>query len=272
MKISIITWDASFREHLHTIDCFANQTHTDFEFIWVDFYQASSEVKNRISKYENCTCLELNHSSDIQWNLGTCINAGVKLSSADLLVIPDGDIIAPSDFLESIHRQYHQDMAMYFRRYDETSNHNYDYGYTSLDDLEARSKLLNPTNFAGCIALSKSLFDSLNGYEEHTAFSGPGISGMEFNTRLRNYSACIKWCKEKIFHPWHQSTGSTLSSNEDLKKLNALSLQYPWLIPYGGLRQSWIIRQRSLRLSTTASSSECDQILDQLPFELTQHL
>src|SRR5690606_36152166 len=117
-----------------------------------------------------------------------------------------------------------------------------------LGDLEKNCKLTNPTNYAGCLVLHRQMFEQIRGYEEHSAFSGPGINGMETYTRLRNCGASIKWGDAKIYHPWHESTGSSSASAEERKMLAELASRYHWIIPYAGITQSWIVWQRSLNL------------------------
>ena len=55
--ISVIFWDASFRENLHAIDYYAEQKflHGSFEIIWVDYYNSTLKVEQRINKYKNAS-------------------------------------------------------------------------------------------------------------------------------------------------------------------------------------------------------------------------
>ncbi len=269
MKISIITWDANFREKLHTIDCFANQSFdkAEFEFIWVDFYNSNDKVREKINQYENCRLLTLGHSPDESWHLGKCINEGVKASTGELVVLPDGDILVASDYLASIN-EFHdnqRDLLLYCRRYDESESEDPTQSSVDIQDLESRTKLLNPLNYAGCFSLAKELFQSLGGHEEHEAFSGPGMNAYELYIRARNSSASVKWFNKKIYHPWHASTGISSVEDRERSRLKVAREYYPWINPYSGLSQSWVSHCREMNLDTVASVSNVEQYLSDMP-------
>ena len=217
MKISVIAWDCSFREKFHTVDSFCTQDYpnTDFEFIWVDFYDNNNpELLKKIEAYPNASLLNLKHSKDTNWHLGKCINAGVKAAKGELLVFPDGDIIVHKDHLQVIEQQLqqHKDLVVYFRRWDELKHSHGTKSYTQAY-LEEHTKLLNATNYAGCFALHRSAFETINGYEESNVFAGPGANGKETYLRLRNAGFAIKWHDKKIYHTLH--TSWSLNTTED---------------------------------------------------------
>jgi len=266
MKISVITWDCSFREKFHTIDGFCKQDYpnTDFEFIWVDFYDNKNpELLKKIETYPNASLLNLKHNKDTTWHLGKCINAGVKVASGDILVFPDGDIIVYNDHLKVIESQLcnQEDLIVYFRRWDElkdsSGTESYDQAY-----LEQHTKLLNATNYAGCFALHRSAFEIINGYEESEIFAGPGANGKETYLRLRNAGFAIKWHDKKIYHPWHASTGSSDKRTEDLIKI---SKDYSWLKPYSGIKQSWVLKLRESDLHYKANDGTIEKYMLSVP-------
>ena len=189
MKISVITWDANFRENTHIIDFFVNQDfpECDFEVIWVDFYDSNDLAREKIAIYPNVRILTMQHAANIPWHLGKCVNAGVKSSSGELLIIPDGDIAVEQNFLTYVwqtHQEY-RDLVLYFRRYDEPQQASCHLSCTSISYLKQQVKLNNPTNFAGCLSLGRRSFERIRGYETHDAFAGPGVNGRETYVRLR---------------------------------------------------------------------------------------
>ena len=269
MLISVIFWDAAFREHTHTIDIFAAQkfSYGDFEIIWVDFYNSSRGVEQKVNIYENVRLIKLQNPSSQPWHLGKCVNAGVKVSSGDLLIIPDGDIAAEHDFLDHVWIQHQrvQDLVLYYKRFDEPQEVSCEISRTSLLHLKDKSKLTNGTNYGGCLTLRRQTFNDIGGYVEHSAFSNAGTNGLETYTRLRNYGAPIRWAHDKfIYHPWHQNT-STPHEKNNLNILRFMALQYNWIIPHAGLEQSWIIRCRDLSLDFKADGDTCNQYLKTLP-------
>lgn len=268
MKISVITWDCNFREHLHTIRFFCEQNFdkNEYEFIWVDFYNSNDLVRKEIEKYSNAKLITLNNPEDTQWHLGKCINAGVKEAKGDLLIIPDGDIVVENDFLNYISNCCDEKrLVSFFRRYDETQETSSSESRTNIEYLEKHTKLFNATNYAGCYSIRKEDFLSINGYEENGAFAGPGMNAMELYIRMRSAGYKIQWLDKKIFHPWHENTG--LSSIEMKKKeLLALAKQhFPWIQPYSGLKQSWITFQREKLLISKADIVDSEKLLEKMP-------
>ncbi len=270
MKVSVITWDASFREHLHTIDFFGRQNYepSEYELIWVDYYASRDEVHSKINQYANARILALENPLDQKWHLGDCINAGVAASSGELLIIPDGDIAVEPDFIEFVseaHQKF-QDLVIYFRRYDEPAQMSSQDSRHSLTYLKNVARLTNPTNYGGCLTLRRTSFERINGYETHPAFAGPGCQGIETYTRLSNAGMAIQWAPDKkIFHPWHPLSGDNLKDSQINAALASARAVHPWIIPYAGLEQSWITHNRSKHIQYRASSTQCDQYLSQMP-------
>lgn len=268
MKISVITWDGNFREFTHTIDFFARQefAQNDFEFIWVDFYDSNDLVRQKIESYANADIVTIGNSLDTPWHVGKCINAGVKSSSGELLVIPDGDIAVEQDFLSyvwEVHQKY-QDLVLYFQRYDEPQQASSDQSRASITYLQQHAKLTSPTNFASCMSLRRKSFERIRGYETHKVFAGPGISGMETYTRLRNAGMAVKWASDKkVYHPWHPSSGS--AGHDDRSALWLARHKYHWVIPYAGLKQSWIVHYRELSGDIVADETVCTKYLARMP-------
>ena len=265
--ISIITWDASFREHFHVIDYFCSQEYgrEQFEFIWVDFYRNDNPLLlDKIAKYPNARVLNLDNERSAKWHLGTCVNAGINVSRGEILVIPDGDIVAPPNLLRCVEVAHSEcaNLVMYFRRWDEPADKHDEERSYDIDYLKGVCILTNPTNYGGTISLRRDTLAKVGGYEEDPVFAGPGAAGMELYIRLRNAGLPIKWHSEKIYHPGHVGTGW---SNTDRELLNRLAAQYRWINPYSGVEQSWVIRCRELDLHYMANDGNIDQYLSRLP-------
>lgn len=245
--ISVITWDAGFRESYHTVDFFSRQTldKSQFEFIWADYYSTiEPELEYRIQAMGNghIFCF----GGEGKWHLGRSLNAAIQACKGDLLVIPDGDIAVDEDFLEEVARCHSKnpELVLYFRRWDEPkpkeTNTNPD-----LSRLIKNCRLNNPTNYGGCLTLSKKAFIYVKGYEENQLFSEAGAIGMELYTRLKNAGFPIMWHPTyKSYHPWHEGT-----SPKDPEYLRQLELQM------------MLIKKRDLNVEYLADSQAVDQIL-----------
>lgn len=222
--ISVITWDANFRESYHTVDYFNRQTMDKslFEFIWVDFYSTvGQEVSKKIQAMGNGKVFCFEGSG--KWHLGRCLNAAVRQCKGDLIVIPDGDVVVEENFLAEVaeYHKKHQKLVLYFRRWDESKIDSVNNNGINISRMRNVCRLTNPTNYGGCITLSKSIFDYVHGYEESCLFSEAGANGMELYTRLKNAGFPIMWHPtHKIYHPWHEGT-----SPQDYEYIEKLSLQ-----------------------------------------------
>jgi glycosyl transferase family 2 len=263
--ISVITWDAAFRESFHWFDSMQAQSYPFAEFIWSEFYTPNSEVLSAAGSDGRTRLATLANEREEPWHLGKCINHGVQNSKGDWLVLTDGDIVVEHDFLELAieeHRFNEREVA-YFRRYDEpevhASDNKLDIGHYNMVGV-----LNNPTNFGACALLHRSVFDGVGGYEEHPAFCGAGISSLEFNVRLRNYGVGIRWSSIPTYHPWHSNTGAS-HDPAAYEKLCELAVEKSWLRPYAGVEQSWIVHCRDIELDRMSSVEKCDAYLETLP-------
>jgi GT2 family glycosyltransferase len=159
-------------------------------------------------------------------------------------VIPDGDIAFEDNFLEEVskyHEKYH-DLVLYFRRWDERSPHLEKKGRPSISTLRDTCRLTNPTNYGGCLTISRKALEYVRGYEEHELFSEAGANGMELYTRLKNAGFPIMWHPtHKIYHPWHEGTAP--KDPEYKRKIDL---------------QNLIIKKRDLNVVFLASSNEVD--------------
>ncbi len=242
LKISVVTWDAGFREHFHTVDAFANQTipKDDYEFIWVDYYNdITPELQTKLGRISNAKALLVNGNG--QWRLATCLNYGTRNCSGELLVIPDGDIVVTPDFLSKILEAHSRidNLVLYIRRWDEPQQaHN---PAISVEHLDKVCEVKNATNYGGCITLRKHVLEYVNGYEEHHLFAGASATSMELYIRLKNAGFPIMWHPTvKIYHPWHANTGTPAQKIE---------------------QEMWLMSRRNLAINFKASSDQVDTYL-----------
>jgi hypothetical protein len=267
--ISVITWDAEFRESYHMVDFFTDQDlpNTEFEFIWVDYYNSTNKLKNKLKHIVNSKLISLKNSKKNPWHMGQCLNAGVNHASGEVLIIADGDIAVEHDFLSyvwSVHQKY-DDLVLYFKRYDEPKSASCTESRHSLPHLKKYSNLINPTNFAACLSIKKNNYTTVKGFENHNVFSGPGANALELNVRLRNAGFGIRWSEEKnTFHPWHPSSGST-DEEKKRKSLRIARQEFDWILPYAGLEQSWIIYRRGILGQILADERECNRHAKNVP-------
>ncbi|MFQ5964306.1 MAG: glycosyltransferase [Candidatus Scalinduaceae bacterium] len=202
MKVSVILVDGGFRENIHAARCFSEQDFPkdEYEVIWVEYYRKPHEGLKNLPKVK---VLILNNYNT--YHSSYCFNAGIREASGKLLIIPDADQIVPSDFISrvwNLHKSYDK-LVVYGYRYDEIEQ-----GVLkthSLDELEKKCVLKNPTNYGGCLTVRRKWLIEINGYEQHPLLgTGNHSNGLDIYTRFRNLGLAIQWAPTlKLYHPWH---------------------------------------------------------------------
>ncbi|MBN1680161.1 MAG: glycosyltransferase family 2 protein [Anaerolineae bacterium] len=224
-RVSVIMIDGSFRESFHAIDFFCNQTlrPDEYELIWVEYTDAvSPELQAQIDKYTHARIIMLGRSG--LYHSSYCFNAGIMAARADLVVIPDADVVVEPDFLESVWHEHQalDKLAMYIHRLDEPeAAHKTP---ANLGHLKNVCEIRSPGNFGGCLTVRKKWLLVINGYEQHPVFaSGFHGNGFDINMRFRSLGLYILWHPTlRLYHPWHPFTAST-SAKTLAKKQNAVS-------------------------------------------------
>lgn len=248
-KLSVILWDCGFREKTHAVDAYLNQSldPDNYEIIWVEFYDRVLEaIKKYQDQYKNVRYVCLHQSGTAQY--GMCINEGVRLAQGELLVISDGDVIVPDDFLENELALHAQSGTMpfinYHRRYDEPQTLT-TVDPTDLESVKKRCTIARYLNYAGCFSMRKEHFIQLNGYEHGLNFHD--ACAREFNARAVNAGYLIRWDQRvDLFHPWHLNTGNTI-------------------LPGQGELEHAIIDKRKLDPQATLPNCGFDQSLNKHP-------
>lgn len=213
-KISVVMVDGSFRESFHSVDFFGNQTFAkdEYELLWVEYYDKINPVlAEKISKYNNFRVITLKEKGT--YHSSYCFNAGISASRGELLVIPDADQAAESNFLEQVWKahQANDKLAVYIYRHDEPQKRHI--RRIAIEHLRKACLLMNPKNYGGCLTVRKKWLSEINGYEEHPVFgTGDHANGLDVYTRLKNLGLCIMWhSKLKLYHPWHLRTRKSIT-------------------------------------------------------------
>jgi len=246
--------DGSFRESFHCVDFFCNQTLPEkaFELIWVEYYdRVSPELDKRINKYSNARLILLGNKG--LYHSSYCFNAGIKASKGKLIFIPDADVAVEPFFLEQAAEEHkrNEKLVMYFYRGEEPQDKHQP--KAELSHLKEVCKLVNPSNYGGCISVRKKWFLEINGYEQHPVFgSGFHANGLDLYTRFKNLGLHIMWHPRLLlYHPWHP--------------LNAAGFPV-WEV------QKTIVNYRALALTYLAFQGIDPVKNREMPSELTENL
>ena len=233
--------NGGFRERFHLIDCLNNQTlpKKQYELIWVECFDKVSPVLQTKENLKIITLNRVGHS----YSMSHCFNEGIRQSTGELIVIPDGDVFVSPHFLEVIIAEHERcdELVMYFRRWDEEKKDAID--HPTIEHLDSVCKIRNPTNYGGCLTVRKKWMLKVNGYEQNSCFEGRLYAGgLDLYTRFRNFGLLIKWHPiEKIYHPWHPGaddryTGRNIEAQWEIIRRREKSLKY---LPYQGIDASF---------------------------------
>lgn len=220
MKVSVIMVDGCFRENTYGAEYFTKQNfpESEFEVIWVEFY---SRAKEELYSNDQLKLITLNKPKSSIYHSSLCFNEGIKQANGEVLIIPDGDVIVETDFIQKVWdtHQKSNDLVAYGYRCNEIAENSL--SSLAFDELKDKCVITNPTNYGGCLTVRKEWLLKINGYDQHQIFeSGFHANGLDIYTRFRNYGLAIKWDPSlHLYHPRHAFTSEKAPEYERQRKL-----------------------------------------------------
>ncbi len=212
-KISVVMVDGSFRERYDSIDFMARQDFPsgDYELIWVEYYdKIHPDLKRRMDAQagsRDFRAIALGRSGT--YHASYCFNRGIDEARGELVVIPDADVIAEPDFLQTVWRDHQasDELVTYYHRHNEPKEQHA--GEVTLEHLRKVCELTNPTNHGACLAVRKKWLTRINGYEQSPIFAtGFHANDKDVYARLCNLGLMVRWNPNvRLMHPWHDMTG-----------------------------------------------------------------
>ncbi len=201
LRTSVILFDGGYRESFHTLDFLADQNlpADRWEIVWVDW---RDQVDPRVLRHERIRKICLGRTPP--YHIGCMVNAAVRETSGDLLVIMDADVALQPGFLAEVTATHESfpDLVMHVKRLDQPSYH-HDLP-VDLETLQATCEPVNQTNYGGCCSVERKWFEAVNGYTESPEFSSQSGVAMEFHHRLMNHGLNHMWHPSlRLYHPWH---------------------------------------------------------------------
>ena len=239
-KVSVICWDASFRERFNALHCLQDQTWPKdrYEILFVEFYRdVNPEVKALAEQCPNMRVVTLGNAHPGEENrhlIGACINEGLRQATGDLIVVPEADVEFGEGSLEETVRRHDrfEELALYYYRMDEMPTDTP--VRPVLHELRKACELPNPSNYGGCLSVRRRWLEEINGFEEHELFTGYSCVDVDTAARLRAIGLAIQWHpSEFVYHGHHPGSRAPDSgSSERLRR------QYEWVLARMKARES----------------------------------
>lgn len=210
-SVSVIMVDGGFRENFSALQSLGRQTlnREDYELLWVEYYdEAKPGLRTLVREIPNARLITLGRNGI--YHSSYCFNEGIRQAEGEFLFIPDADVIASDDFLETAIREHqdHEKLVIYFHRADEPQDSCEK--NPSLEHLRRVCRINPNPNYGTCVSARKHWFARINGYEQHPVFaSGFHANGLDVYTRFRILGLHVMWHPNLVFyHPWHPHTGA----------------------------------------------------------------
>lgn len=230
--------DGGFREQIFAAEYFSRQDFpaNEYEIIWVEFYK---KAHPELEKYPGIKVKTLNN--DGVYHSSYCFNHGINEAKADILVIPDADVMVEDNFLSTVYEGHcrNHELVMYFYRQCQEKEF-FKKDDFSFEYIKQTSIMSKPDNYGGCLTVRKKWLLEIGGYEQHESFAtGDHANGKDVYTRLRNLGLYVKWHPRKfLYHPWHPGTcGDGADKDRYKRQLRIIDYRGKHLItkPFNGI-------------------------------------
>jgi len=211
--VSVVCWDASFRENFDVLSCVLDQTLPPErrELVFVEYYErANEQVRRLLEGRSDARIVVMGNPHPGKENehlIGACINEGIRQARGDLIVVPDADVLFERGFLEEVVRQHEacQDLALYFYRIDEPGSERP--VERTIEAIRAVGSIRSADNYGGCLTVRKKWLEAINGYEEDALWRGYSSVDQDTARRLKALGLYIKWHPAKfLYHGQHPGT------------------------------------------------------------------
>lgn len=196
------------------------------EVILVDYGSADKSVAVDVAERTDAKLVQVASASE--WSRSRALNAGFAVANGRLFVSTDADMLFGPTTLETIYEwwQHSGPSAMFLQcrdlpeeiTLDDLDAQSLDWSY-----LESASSLRPRWGVGGMMAISKTQFRELRGFDERMATYGR--EDMDFALRARRLGLRMVWVEDKkarIYHMWHSPTVAEIQ--KDPKALSAVSL------------------------------------------------
>ena len=202
------------------MDSLLAQTNNNFELLFVD-YGSNEDVTKQTEKLLASYPFVKYVYSDTRgqfWNRAHAINTGIKLSSGEIILISDIDLVFRQDFISSLNRLSFNKRFYTFKCYYLEPNIN----YSNITEIELKNTKIN---YVGLCAASKENLLNISGFDEYYMLWG----GEDDDLYKRLESTGCEWHQMEVdefpvFHQWHASHAPSHPTPWYLETINYLYL------------------------------------------------
>jgi Glycosyl transferase family 2 len=230
-KISVILIDWGVRESFHGVEYLNRQTaaRTDYELIWLEFYDREPEGLHRLvaASAGGAAVLDrwivLGYPDDLIFHKHRLYNVGLLAAAGDVCVICDSDAIFRSTFIERLIREFEEtpDGVIHVDEVRNTDRRFYPFNYPTIEDILGpgclnwrgtttagvvdRVDRIHGANYGACLAARRQNMLAVGGADEHLDYLGYVCGPYDLTFRLVNhFGRPERWLPDEyLYHVWH---------------------------------------------------------------------
>lgn len=244
MKLSIIYCfkDRNLARVKRSISSLHPQLGSNDEIVFVD-YGSNSKIKGEVEIYlQNFLRIKYIYveAQGRLWNRSHALNIGVKNAVSEYVMMADIDLIFSQSFLNKLKSQFQTaDLVNYQCHYLPQKFKKYDQLFKKPSKYAKRYKKSTQEGL-GLMAVKKSLFEEVNGYDEYYR-----VWGMEDNDIIHRFQLIGKettWLDKNkyfVFHQWHPISGIRTRKNIAKGWRSQMKLYFTQNQDKIGRRQNW---------------------------------
>ncbi|MGL4550212.1 MAG: glycosyltransferase [Gemmataceae bacterium] len=232
-KVSVILIDWKARESFHALHYLNRQTapRTDYELIWVEFYDHRPEgLRRAIAEHLGPRPLldrwvTLGYPDEAVYHKHRMYNVGLLAARGQVCVICDSDAMFAPTFIRRLIREFEADPDGVFHvdQVRSRCRDHYPFNYPSTDDvirhaynweggttcgLNSSRDWVHRANYGACLAARRRDLLAVGGADEHLDYLGYYCGPFDMTFRLANHRARGEtWLRDEyLYHTWHPNT------------------------------------------------------------------
>jgi len=206
MKISVVIGykNRDTERVKNALDSVAGQSLKELEVIFID-YGSDAEYREKIKPLVESYGFAKYYYNDTRgmpWNRSHALNSGIRLASADFVLLGDIDWVYGPETFEEMHRLVSEEVRVFCRNY--LLPENIPFETQLFQNVPPDLTITHENGGGGAHLISKKLLEKIRGFDEYYCFWG--VEDRDLYSRLDQLgikSIGIDIEEYPVFHQWH---------------------------------------------------------------------